>query len=499
MYIKCMIAKKCSNNDRDFFKLVSRAAFSNPFSEERINLDLKIADCGNDVSIDVRVERTFEKVKERVEKLSSKGLADIGLYKGEERIIMESSFIFEVFHIFSKHFDKLISNQIEAEDEPCSVAFAKDAIRKLIDRGFSTDKAQRLFALLYQLKRAYYFVDKGLVGASPSMKKLKLHLWNNVFTYDLRLYERYLWNHMEDFSTLLLGETGTGKGTAAAAIGRSGFIPFDVRKGCFQESFTRNFISINLSLYPESLIESELFGHKKGSFTGAIGQHEGIFSRCSPHGAILLDEIGDISLTVQLKLLQLLQERTFSAVGSHEKMRFNGRVIAATNRSLDELRKEGHFRDDFYYRLCSDCILVPTLRQRLREDAKELDLILDYIIIRLTGEESKELVEMVKSALKAGLKPDYSWPGNVRELEQAVRRILLSREYSGDADFCSLSKKDLLHSKIDEGEINAQDLLSLYCSILYERHGTFEEVSRRLNLDRRTVKKYVEMELPIKQ
>src|SRR5439155_22025679 len=118
------------------------------------------------------------------------------------------------------------------------------------------------------------------------------HAWNNIFTHDVRCYDRYLWNRMEDFSTLLLGETGTGKGTTAAAIGRSGFIPFEEKKGCFAESFTRSFVALNLSQYPEALIESELLGDKKGAFTGAIEAHERSFSRGSHCGARFLDDGG---------------------------------------------------------------------------------------------------------------------------------------------------------------------------------------------------------------
>jgi DNA-binding NtrC family response regulator len=485
--------EKLSSSDRDFFKLVSRAAFCNPFSDERIDLDLKIADCPSDVSLETRMECVVEKLKERVKKLECAKKADINFYGGEERIILQSAFMFEVFHRFNKQFDGLISDQVKAGDTLCSVSFASEPIGMLQKRGFSSEEAHWLFALLYQLRRAYYFIDQGLIGQSQCMKELRLNLWNNVFTHDLRLYERFLWNHMEDFSTLLLGETGTGKGTAAAAIGRSGFIPYDTDKKYFIESFMSNFISINLSSYSESLIESELFGHEKGSFTGAIGKHQGIFSQCSPHGSILLDEIGDVSLPVQLKLLQLIQERTFSPVGSHDKLRFNGRIIAATNKPLDQLRQVGLFRDDFYYRLCSDCIVVPSLRQRLQENPEEMDDILDFIIARLAGESSKELVGLIRDVIQSSLGADYLWPGNVRELEQAVRRILLSRRYEGDRGISEQDVKGKIFSGIESGTFNAQQLLSSYCALLYNRYGTYEKVSRRINLDRRTVKRYVDI------
>jgi transcriptional regulator with GAF, ATPase, and Fis domain len=299
---------------------------------------------------------------------------------------------------------------------------------------------------------------------------------------------------MEDFSTLLLGETGTGKGTAAAAIGRAGFIPYDSRKGCFTESFTRNFIAINLSQYPESLIESELFGHRKGAFTGAIEHHMGIFARCSPHGSIFLDEIGDVSIPVQVKLLHVLQERTFSPVGSHEKVRFNGRVIAATNKPLEKLRRTELFRDDFYYRLCSDIIVVPSLLRRLQENPQELDTMLAHVILRMTGEASPELVQMVRVAIDGDLGTAYSWPGNVRELEQAVRRILLTNRYQGDHKMVAQDRFTKLLSGLEAGTLDTQELLAAYCSLLYERFGTYEEVSRRTKLDRRTVKKYTRMD-----
>jgi len=325
------------------------------------------------------------------------------------------------------------------------------------------------------------------------MKSFRLHLWNNVFTHDIRWYDRYLWNRMEDFSTLLLGETGTGKGTAAAAIGRSGFIPFEERKGCFAESFTRGFVSLNLSQDPETLIESELFGHKKGAFTGAMEAHQGIFARCSPHGAIFLDEIGDVSAPVQIKLLQVLQERTFSPVGSHEKLRFRGRVIAATNQPLDQLRSEKLFRDDFFYRLSSDVITVPSLRQRIQETPAELKFLVVHLVTRTIGCEAPELVALVMDSLRSSVGLHYAWPGNVRELEQAVRRILLTSRYAGDTAGVAQDLRSQLMADLDRGTLDADGLLAGYCTLLHQRHRTIEEVARRANLDRRTVKRYLDM------
>jgi transcriptional regulator with GAF, ATPase, and Fis domain len=308
-------------------------------------------------------------------------------------------------------------------------------------------------------------------------------LWDNIFTHDISWYVRGLWNRMEDFSTLLLGETGTGKGAAAAAIGRSGFIPFNPRIQKFDESFTRAFISINLSQYPETLIESELFGHRKGAFTGAVEKHDGLFARCSPHGAIFLDEIGDVSVPVQIKLLQVLQERTFSPVGSHEKLRFKGRVIAATNKSVDVLRREGKFRDDFYYRLCSDLITVPPLRQRIRETPRELDRLAHHLLHRICGTDTRF---PVVQKLKADIDRNYAWPGNVRELEQAIRRILLTGHYAGD------HAAQMDHEQpLEVGNLTAKELVEKYCRDLYTIYGNYGEVARRTALDWRTVKKNV--------
>jgi DNA-binding NtrC family response regulator len=478
--------------DRQFLGLVASAAFANPFSDERAEIDHRIAEAPGPLSSDERIRRLTPRLAERLRKLEAEGRADVSAYDGEDREIVETAFLFETYHAHIGELDRLIGEQIEAGDEPCAVPFARRVLQDLARRGFTAEESRRHLAMLYQLRRAYFFIGTGLPGGSACMKELRRRLWQNVVTQDIRLYARHLMDRMEDFSTLLLGETGTGKGTAAAAIGRSGYIPFDEKHGRFTESFTRAFVAMNLSQHPESLIESELFGHRKGAFTGAVEGHDGIFSRCSPHGAIFLDEIGEVSVPVQIKLLEVLQERVYSPVGSHEKRRFRGRVVAATNRPIGELRKQGAFRDDFFYRLCSDLITVPPLRRRIDEDPGELPALLEHVIRRLVGVESPDLVGMVADVLARSLPPRYEWPGNVRELEQAARRILLTKSYEGHERGATAAGPARLLRGIEDGSLGAEELLRSYSKHLFEKLGTYADVARRTGLDRRTVKKHIE-------
>ena len=485
--------KQMTAEEREFFANVVAAAFANPFSQERNELDRRITGVTRtDLTREEMVRLVTVRMSERLNRLEREGRADLRLYRDDERRVVGLAFLFNIYHRFRADFDGFVLEQLRAGDTPCRVPFAREAFAMFDRLGFTEEEAGKYFAIFYQLRRAFYFIESSLAGVSPSMHTLRLNLWNNVFTCNIGLYDTHLWQRMEDFSTLLLGETGTGKGAAAAAIGRSCFIPFDTARGRFTESFTRNFISMNLSQYPETLIESELFGHRKGAFTGAVENHEGVFSRCSPHGSIFLDEIGDLSVPVQIKLLQVLQDRTFSPVGSHERLRFNGRVIAATNRSLDEMRRRGQFRDDFYYRLCSDTITVPPLRRRVAEAPREMEVMISHLLEKMLGEARQEIVSLVLDVLRRDLPPAYSWLGNVRELEQAVRRILLTRNYSGDTS--AGMETGFIMEGMAEGTIDAHTLLANYCRQLYACYGTYEEVARRMRLDRRTVKKYLQGE-----
>jgi len=480
------------STERNFFSLVHQAVYANPFSDRRDRVDLEIAGFFGDASDCRGFQETIDQVRTHVARLEKEKRADITQYNANNRSLLISSFLFDLFHRFTEAFDSLIEDQLRAGDHSLRVSFAREIIDRLTAWGFDRAKALRYLAMCYQLRRAFFFIDKNLKGRSQSMRRLRESLWNNVFTHDMDLYHRFLWDRMEDFSTMLLGATGSGKGTAAGAIGRSGFIPFDETKGCFEESFTRSFVALNLSQYPATLIESELFGHRKGAFTGAVEDYKGIFDRCSPFGAIFLDEIGEVGEPIQIKLLQVIQERVFNRVGDHQARPFRGRVIAATNLAEKQLVGGRAMREDFFYRLCSDLIVVPSLAQRIREDPGELDDLLQVVIQRIVGEPSQELAARVKQQIRRSPGIDYPWPGNVRELEQCVRRILMKHEYTPLERHMESDLETRLKKGIEKQCLDAKSLMGGYCLMLHRRHQTIEAVARITGLDRRTAKKHIE-------
>jgi sigma-54 specific flagellar transcriptional regulator A len=206
-----------------------------------------------------------------------------------------------------------------------------------------------------------------------------------------------------DSSVLILGESGTGKEVVARAIHDS------------SPRRQRPFVAINCGAIPAELLESELFGHEKGSFTGAVTARKGRFE-IAEGGTLFLDEIGDMSMTMQVKLLRVLQERTFERVGGHTPMRCNVRIIAATHRNLEDSITRGTFREDLFYRLNVFPIDVPSLRSRI----EDLPLLVrDFT--RQNASEGRGRVEF--SAPAFGALMHYAWPGNVRELGNLVERL----------------------------------------------------------------------------
>ncbi len=477
--------------EREFLRTVRGAIFSNPFGRTRSELDLEATGLAPGSADEDVLARLVEKVGATIGAIRERIARDGSQPAAEERQLLEYGMLFHAFHLFCDDYDAHIQEQLRRGDECCPLSFAGDLLSLLSGYGFADRDARRFLALFFQMRRAYFFI-RIIAGRSRSVIELRRRLWNNVFTGDIAVYDRYLWDRMEDFSTMILGETGTGKGMAAAAIGRSGFIPFNEKTGAFSESFARAFVAINLSQYPEQLIESELFGHRKGAFTGAIDSHRGIFSRCSPCGAIFLDEIGDVAVPVQIKLLQVIQERTFTPVGSHKSEKFQGRVIAATNRDLQMLREGGEFRDDFYYRLCSDVIEVPPLRKRLAERPEELRDLLEVTVRRILGRQSLELTERLHETIATSQPAGYPWPGNIRELEQCVRQTMLSGKYAWRPPVTGDDPASRLAHAVSSGTLTAQQILAGYCALLYQRHGTYGEVANVTGLDRRTVKKHID-------
>ncbi len=190
---------------------------------------------------------------------------------------------------------------------------------------------------------------------------------------------------------------------------------------------------------------------------------------------------------MQVKLLRVLQERVYTPVGSREPRRFYGRILAATHRSLAELRSSGAMRDDFFYRLCSNIIEVPPLRVRLSESAGELSELVTHLCTRITG--SDDLAPEVTAALTHDLGPAYGFPGNVRELEQCVRRVLMTGSCARDGK-AQDTETQALAAAIDTGALTAEALVRRYCAVLYARNRSYVEVARITGLDRRTAKKY---------
>ncbi len=477
---------------KSFLAGITRVGFANPFSAGREVLDREF--CGLPAGASRRqvLGALLRRVGEFIETLRREGKASLGPYRGEDRDAVMFLVLFHVFHRHIEAFDALIPRQIAAGQKSLVVPFGPTVMDELREYGFDEQEAARGLALCWQVRRAYYFMESKLTGESPCMRQLRERLWTNVFTSSPRDYLATLWERMEDFSTLLLGETGSGKGMAAYALGCSGFIPYDPVTRQFNTSFTRAFVALNLSQYPEALIESELFGHRKGAFTGAVEEHEGVFARCSPHGSIFLDEIGEVPATVQIKLLRVLQERIFQPVGSHQEHRFAGRVIAATNQPLDRLRAQGRFRDDFYYRLCSDTITIPSLQTRLRENPAELGHLCGVILERITGQRDADQVGRVVDVLQQAVPLNYPWPGNVRELEQAVRRILLTGRYQPPPPVADDGQPAAWLKAAGDGELTAEALLAAYCRQLYDRHGQYGDVARLTGLNWRTVKKHID-------
>lgn len=253
-----------------------------------------------------------------------------------------------------------------------------------------------------------------------------------------------------DATVLIRGESGTGKELVAHAIHYN------------SNRADKPFVKVNCAALPETVIESELFGHEKGAFTGAVSTRKGRFEMAHG-GSIFLDEIGDLSPTTQIKLLRVLQEREFERVGGNETIRVNVRVITATNRNLEELMAQGRFREDLYYRLNVFPVHIPPLRDR----KSDILLLSDHFIEKYASQNHVAVRRISTPAID--LLMSYHWPGNVRELENCVERAVL------------LSVDEVIHSHHLPPSLQSAE------STNTEFHGTLDEsidnLERELILD----------------
>jgi len=264
--------------------------------------------------------------------------------------------------------------------------FDNDEIRAIIARSVRVS----LFLRREERDQAEQFIVGNLIGNSPAMRKVQ-DLIRRVGPTD---------------STICIhGESGTGKELAARAL----HFNSSRRDG--------RFVAVNCSAFTETLLESELFGHARGSFTGAVSDKQGLFSVASG-GTFFLDEVGDMSRTLQAKVLRALEERQVKPVGSTESIKIDVRLIAATNKNLAELVEKGEFREDLYYRLNVIPLDLPPLRERKGD--------IPFLVGHLIGKHSRRMGKPIKAVSRQAM--DYllahDWPGNVRELENAIQRAI---------------------------------------------------------------------------
>jgi DNA-binding NtrC family response regulator len=272
-------------------------------------------------------------------------------------------------------------------------------------------------------------------------------------------------------TVLIQGESGTGKEMIARAIHYSG------------DRASKPFVAVSCAALAETLLESELFGHEKGAFTGATQQKQGKFE-IAGGGTIFLDEIGDISPKLQVDLLRVLQERCFYRVGGSEEVKVDVRVIAATHVNLQQAVADGKFRDDLFYRLNVIEIRIPPLRER-RED---IPLLAAHFLDRLSHELGKDIGEISEGALK--LLMDYNFPGNVRELENAIERAMVTcRSHKlTEEDFSFLAHNGAAKTWSAPAGMTLSEMEKLMIAATLERTGgNIKESASILGIDRSTL------------
>jgi DNA-binding NtrC family response regulator len=293
-------------------------------------------------------------------------------------------------------------------------------------RGLSTPEPAHLLALFYQAKRAFHFTATRILGRSPGAAAARASIWRASMTGDVCTYAEDLYRSMDEIPVLITGETGTGKDLAASCIGWSRYIPFDAGARRFARKHTQDYHVRNVIETASGVLESALFGHKKGAFTGATADAEGCFDLPKEHGTLFLDEAGEIPEHVQVKLLRPLQNREHVPVGGTAPRKLAGRLVFATHRDLEAMCREGTFRRDLYERMNGFRIHMPPLREMIVEAPAEVRVYVRGFVARKikSPDRVEEWTDRVTGAIEA-TRADHPWPGNLRELKNYTERCLL--------------------------------------------------------------------------
>ncbi|HYX24688.1 MAG TPA: sigma 54-interacting transcriptional regulator [Thermoanaerobaculia bacterium] len=504
-----------NDSERDFATAVSRLAYVNPFLPERIEWERRAigeehvpfggvwhagGDPGgqnpNEGRIAARSEALAGELRER---LAGGGRARAAT--AEELELYQDLVLYLLYYRYQAQlYEAVVAGARGRKPDLGFYAdFAADGERFLAPaagRLRSRFEPAHLFACCFQVRRAFHSIFSSILGGSMPAARLRAQVWQSIFTHDLRRYQRSLYLCLGDVTTLVTGPSGTGKELVARAIALSRYIPFDPGTRGFAERPDESFFPLNLSALSPTLIESELFGHRRGAFTGAMVERAGWLEVCPPLGTVFLDEIGEVDVAIQIKLLRVLETRTFQRLGDTRDLRFRGKVVAATHRDLAGEMAAGRFREDLYYRLCSDRIETPSLAERLRDSPQEISDLVLFLAQRQVGEEAApDLAREVVAWIDRRLGRDYPWPGNVRELAQCVSNVLIRREYLPVPRISASDPRRALAEEILAGRLSAEEVLGRYCTLVYAETGSYQETARRVGLDRRTVKTRVDPEL----
>jgi len=498
-----------SEADLKLLRLLSDLAFCNPLLPERIAIERKILGSqfvaedgiawsrtlGRAANDRANISQITDLAADLVDRLlaskSAKGrLSDDDLIRYWDVVIYVLMYRHVIPHVPD---DLLQTGTLARTWEEFSSDYRHYSAVAGFDR-IDFQPADHLFACLCQIHRAFVNIFNFILGNSIASVGLRGAVWQSIFTSNLRRYRRSLYSRMNAIPVLITGPTGTGKELVARAVGMSQYIPFDSKRACFVEESQSSFFPLNLSAMSATLIESELFGHCKGAFTGAVSQRTGWLEECRPHGAIFLDEIGELEPSLQVKLLRVVQNRTYSRLGETKERSFGGKIIGATNRVMDQEIAAGRFREDLYYRLCADRIQTPGLREQLDDCPEDLHALCIYIARRLVGDDGISLAEQAIEWIQLNLSEDYPWSGNIRELEQCVGSVMIRNEYvPSDAtrDVASQRWPSWMHA-IHRAELTVDELMQHYCGWVYGKTGSYEASARQLGIDRRTVKSRVD-------